>query len=451
MTLCLSVTSCGLYKPYSRDVETSLPADIETSTPIRWQDVFSDPQLQALIEKALTRNTDLAAAQLRLQEAEATLKTARLGLLPSVNASANATTADFTSVSSSLEGLASWQLDIFAAKTNATRKARAAWQESEDYVHAVHTQLIARVAELYYTLALLREQRAVTAESSALWEQTIEKTRAMKEAGMVTDAALAQYEATYWSTVASLADYDKNLRMTENSLRSLLLLSPLSADGEETIIPSATFGTTEAEAPVDVARALHGTTMTLLLSDDQYGVQLAQLAARPDVRMAEEQLMQAYYDVAIARASLYPSVTLTGNARTLSFESIATQVAGALSMPLFNAGSNRAKVTIAKAKREEARGHFEQTLCDAALEVDDVVNKLGTAQAKSESLAAQVTSLERAVESTGYLMEYGTSNTTYLDVLTARRSLLSAQLSQLSNRYDELASLIALYQALGGE
>ena len=298
---------------------------------------------------------------------------------------------------------------------------------------------------------LLREQRAVTAESSALWEQTIEKTRAMKEAGMVTDAALAQYEATYWSTVASLADYDKNLRMTENSLRSLLLLSPLSADGEETIIPSATFGTTEAEAPVDVARALHGTTMTLLLSDDQYGVQLAQLAARPDVRMAEEQLMQAYYDVAIARASLYPSVTLTGNARTLSFESIATQLAGALSMPLFNAGSNRAKVTIAKAKREEARGHFEQTLCDAALEVDDVVNKLGTAQAKSESLAAQVTSLERAVESTGYLMEYGTSNTTYLDVLTARRSLLSAQLSQLSNRYDELASLIALYQALGGE
>ena len=95
--------------------------------------------------------------------------------------------------------------------------------------------------------------------------------------------------------------------------------------------------------------------------------------------------------------------------------------------------------------------NFKQTLCDAALELDDVYGKLRTATEKSHSLAQQVVSLERAAQSTNYLMEYGTAGTTYLDVLTARRSLLSAQLAELSNRYDELSAIISLYKAWGGD
>lgn len=463
---CLLMAGCGLYKPYERPdaiarqmdsadelMTAGLPqgnatgrtSDDAPAAAVCWRDVFTDPALQALVDTALKYNTDLRISELRMHEAEEALRTARLSLLPSLNVSAEGSTADFASFATSLGGKVSWQVDAFAGLTNTTRKAKAALMESQDYEKAVRTQLIAEVVGLWYSLALLREQRAVTAETAALWSETIGKTSAMKEAGLVTDAALAQYEGTYWQTVSSVADYDYNITLAENNLRSLLCAQGMDFD----LTPSASASLALKGEGMNADGEAGSYIPAFSFSDEVDG---AVLARRPDVRMAEDKLIQAYYGTAIARASLYPSLTLTGNAATdFSPIDIASQVAAAVAQPVFNAGANRARVKVAKLQQEEALLNFQQTLCDAALEINNSLWQLSTARTKADNLAQQVASLERAAESTGYLMQYGTSGTTYLDVLTARRSLLSARLAQLSNRYTELSATIALYKACGGD
>ena len=455
LLMLMFFAGCGLYKPYSRPADMAEQLNDDDTLTLRWQELFTDPALQALVDSVLTHNTDLQVASLRVYESAQSLRTARLTLLPSLNASAEVSTPDFSTFAKGLSATLFWQPDLFFGQTNAARKARAAWAESEYNRQAVRTRLIANVIGLYYSQALLLAQRDVAAESAQLWEQTIEKTRAMKEAGMVTDVALAQYEATYWATLSSLKDYDYNLHLTENSLRSLL--------GEADAMVSLPSGSTDqSDVSASLSRHFDDVNCVFVRRDSAKrassfalaapSVPLLRLAARPDVHMAEEQLKQAYYATSMARAAFYPALRLTGSATSdFSLSAIATHVAASLTQPVFNAATNLSKYRIAKAQQEEALLRFSQTLCDAALETDNILQRLHTAQAQSEHLTKQVTSLERAAESTAWLMEYGSTSTTYLDVLTARRSLLTAQLAQLANRYEQLAALISLYQALGGQ
>jgi len=457
----LLLASCGLYKPYTRPAEVAGQLNDDDTLALCWQQLFTDPALQALVDTALARNADLQTATLRVYESAQSLRTARLTLLPSLNASADVSTSDFAAFGSSLGATAAWQPDLFFGQTNAARRARAAWAESDYNRQAVRTRLIADVIGLYYSHVLLRAQRDVTAESARLWEQTIEKTRAMKDAGMVTDVALAQYEATYLSTLSTLEDYDYNLHLTENNLRSLLgdtactmldsiarATSPwqLGIRNEESEISHADESHAQPEIP----------NSSFLIPNFPFkgneALPLLRLAARPDVHIAEEQLKQAYYATAAARAAFYPTLRLTGNATSdFSLSAITTHVAASLTQPVFNAATNLARYRIARAQQQEALLRFSQTLCDAALETDNILHRLHTAQAQAEHLSGQVTALERAAANTEWLMQYGSTSTTYLDVLTARRSLLTAQLAQLANRYAQLDALISLYTALGGQ
>ncbi|MCR5139840.1 MAG: TolC family protein [Bacteroidaceae bacterium] len=438
-------TGCGLYKPYSRPTDAAALMNDDDTLTLRWQQLFTDPALQALVDSVLTHNTDLQIASLRVYESAQSLRTARLTLLPSLNASADVSTPDFAAFGGSLGATLSWQPDLFFGQTNAARKARAAWAESDYNRQAVRTRLIANVVGLYYSRALLLAQRNVAAESAQLWEQTIEKTRAMKDAGMVTDVALAQYEATYLSTLSTLEDYDYNLHLTENAIRSLIGTPDYTMLDSETSFMDFNNGKWKAEN----GKLIINYPLSII---NYQSLPLLRLAARPDVRIAEEQLKQAYYATAVARAAFYPTLRLTGNAASdFSLSAITTHVAASLAQPVFNAATNLARYRIARAQQQEALLRFSQTLCDAALETDNILHRLHTAQAQAEHLAGQVTALERAAANTEWLMQYGSTSTTYLDVLTARRSLLTAQLAQLANRYAQLDALISLYTALGGQ
>lgn len=428
LLLVLLLAGCGIYRPYSRPQQLDAPETADTLA-LSWRDVFADPMLQQLIDTALVRNADLRTAKLRTEEAEANLLTARLSLLPSFNLSASATTNDLSDYVTTITGNASWQLDIFASLTNAKRQAKAALMGSEAYRDAVQTQLIADVAACYYTIALLREQYDVTAVAADAWSKTVETARAMKDAGMVTEAAVAQYEATYWSTKASLSDYEYSLHTTMGSLCSLLCLSPIDIKGS---------------ALDDVAWNNVSGIETLPSID------CSQLIMRPDIRQAESQLMQSYYATAIARAKLYPSLTLTGTGATdFDFADFGKSIVASVLQPVFNATSNRTRVKVARLQQEEALTAFTQTLCDAAVEVDNLLAERATVDAKTIDYDHQVEALERAAESTDALMQYGSTSVTYLDVLTARRSLLTAQLAQLSNDAAAIKTRIALFRALG--
>ena len=445
LIICLAaaMTGCGIYKPYSRpeSIETdglygtAETADSTTIGDITWQEMFSDPQLQALIAQALENNTDLQSAQWRVKEAEATLKSARLAYLPSFNFAPQGSISSFdnanTTKTYSIPVTASWQIDIFGGITNAKRKAKALYLQSREYEQAVKTQLIASVANLYYTLLMLDSQYEVTGETARKWEETVRTMRAMKDAGMTNEAGVAQYEGSYYAIEASLHDLEYSIREAENSLCSVLGLAP----------QEITRGSLDnQQLPQELA----------------VGVPVQMLSNRPDIRSAEYSLMQSYYATSEARSALYPSITLSGSAgwtnnagiKEMNPGKLLLSAAGSLLQPIFNAGANRANLKIAKAQQEEAKLSFRQTLLNAGAEVNNALTQCQSARAKTDLRAKQIEALTRAVESTELLMEH--SSTTYLEVLTAQQSLLSAQLSQITDRFDEIQGIVNLYQALGG-
>lgn len=439
--LAAAMTSCGIYKNYQRpDVVTdglygtAETADSTTLGDISWQEMFTDPQLQALIDLALTNNTDLQSAQWRVKEAEATLKSARLAYLPSFNFAPQGTISSFdngaASKTYSIPVTASWQIDIFGGLTNAKRKAKALYLQSREYQQAVRTQLIASVANLYYTLLMLDSQYEVTKETAAKWEESVRTMREMKAAGMTNEAGVAQYEGSYYGIVASLYDIEYSIRETENSLCSVL-----------------------GEVPHEIVR---GRLDEQQLPDNlAVGVPVQMLSNRPDIRQAEYSLMQSFYATNAARSALYPSITLSGSAGWTNNAGVITNpgklllsAAGSLLQPIFNANANRANLKIAKAQQEESKLAFQQALLNAGAEVNNALTQCQTARAKTDLRIKQIEAMERAVESTELLMQH--SSTTYLEVLTAQQSLLSAQLSQIADQFDEIQGVVNLYQALGG-
>ena len=437
------LSSCGIYSKYKPD--TAVPDNlygegIETADTAGigdrdWHELFSDPKLQALIEQGLQNNTDYQSAQLRVKEAEAALMSARLAFLPSFALSPQGTVSSFDARKAtqtySLPVTASWELDIFGRMHNAKLQAKAVYAQSEDYRQAVRTQLVAGIANSYYTLLMLDEQLAITRETEEAWRETVSSTRALMNAGMADEAAVSQMEATYYQVQASALDLKEQINQVENSLALLLAETPRYFER----------GTLdEQQFPEDLS----------------VGVPVQMLSNRPDVRSAERSLEAAFYGTNQARASFYPSVVLSGSAgwtnsagaMIVNPGKFLASAVGSLTQPLFNRGQVIAQYRIAQAQQEEASLAFQQTLLNAGSEVNDALVAYQTSREKTILFDKQIVSLEKALKSTSLLMEHGTS--TYLEVLTARQSLLSAQLSQTANRFSEIQSVVNLYHALGG-
>lgn len=443
IVLTIVVSSCGIYKPYSRpEISTDGLYGIEYETTdetsiatIEWQEFFTDSHLQALIERGIEQNSDMQAASWRIKEAEAALKSARLAFLPSFNLSPTGGVSSFDGSASSWTYSApisaSWQIDIFGGINNAKRKSKALYEQSKEYRQAVRAQLISAIANYYYTLLMLDSQREVTRLTAESFHSSAETMCAMMEAGMTNRAGVAQIEAAAYAAEAALYDIDLKIREVENSLCTLL-----------------------GDVPSKIERSSFD--MQTFTSDLAVGVPVALLANRPDVRMAEYALMQSYYATAAARSALYPTLTLSGllgwtnNAGVVVSNpgSIILSATASLVAPIFNAGKAQAGVKIAEAQQQEALIAFRQSLINAGAEVNNSLAQVQIARSKMERREKQIASLESAVESTEHLMQYG--STTYLDVLTAQQNLLAGRIDAINDRYEEVQGIINLYIALGG-
>ncbi len=445
---CLLLSSCGIYTTYERpsDINTdglygqdlneeAVAVDTASIASLSWRELFTDSHLQTLIEHALQSNTDLLSAQQRIKEAEATLSSAKLAYLPSfmLTPQGGVSSFDKSKGSWTYTGIASasWEIDIFGKLTNAKRRSKALYLQSLEYEQAVSTSLIANVANLYYTLLMLDEQYRISEETAVNWRESVRTMRAMMAAGMTNEASVSQSEANCRQVEASLLDLKQQIKEVENSLSILL-----------------------GEVPGGIERGhLAGQDFP---EDLTVGVPLQLLSRRPDVKSAELSLASAFYSTNAARSAFYPSITLSGTAgwtnsagnMIINPGKLLLSAVGALTQPLFNKGLNIAQLKIAKAQQEEAKLAFQQALLNAGSEVNNALTQVQTARGKTELRTGQITSLENAVRSTQLLMQHGTS--TYLEVLTAQQSLLSAQLTQVADRFDEIQGIINLYQALGG-
>lgn len=440
LAACL-MAGCGIYKPYSRpEVETDglyrdIPTeDTVTLASLSWRELFTDPQLQTLIETGLEQNTDLRIARLRVEEAEAVLRNARLSYLPSVSLTPEGGVSrhdGITAKTYNLGASASWEIDIFGKVTNAKRGARAALKGSRAYEQAVQTQLVATVANSYYTLLMLDRQLTIQNRTLATWEQSVKVLEALKRAGKSNDAAVLQARANRMALESSVLALRQSIHETENALSTLLAL-PAGAIERGT---------------------LDGQQFPEELS---VGVPLQLLANRPDVRQAEYSLAQAFYATNAARAAFYPNLTLSGalgwtnngGGVVLNPGKWLLGAIGSLTQPLFNRGTNRANLKIAKVQQEEATLLFRQSLLDAGKEVNDALTVWQTARQRVAINGSQVATLRKAVRKTELLMRH--SPTTYLEVLTAQQSLLVAELAEAQDRFDEIQGVIDLYHALGG-
>lgn len=448
ITASLLLSSCGIYTKYKRpevgtdglygqdmegqEVETQDTASVAT---LSWRELFTDSKLQSLIEHALAGNTDLLSARQRIKEAEAALSSARLAYLPSfmLTPQGGVSSFDKSKGSWTYSGIASasWEIDIFGKLTNAKRRSKALYLQSLEYEQAVSTSLIANVANLYYTLLMLDEQYRISEATAVNWRESVRTMRAMMSAGMTNEASVSQSEANCRQVEASLLDLKQQIKEVENSLS--ILLGDVPSSIERGCISGQSF-------PQELA----------------IGVPVQLLSRRPDVKSAELSLASAFYATNAARSSFYPSITLGGTAgwtnsagsMIVNPGKLLLSAVGSLTQPLFNKGLNLAQLKIAKAQQEEAKLAFQQALLNAGSEVNNALTQVQTARGKTELRASQIVSLETAVRSTQLLMQHGTS--TYLEVLTAQQSLLSAQLTQVADRFDEIQGIISLYQALGG-
>lgn len=437
--------SCGLYGKYKPQTEVPeglygeevVTTDSSSLADLSWREMFTDTKLQTLIDSALVRNVDLRTIQLNVEQARIATIPAKLAYLPSINLAPQGgynyvamgggnTTKTYTAPAS-----ASWEIDIFGKLTNAKRIAQESLEQTRDYEQAVKTQLIAGVATAYYSLLMLDAQLKIAQETEINWEQTVKTAKAMKKAGMMNEAGLAQTEATYYNIRTTVLTLKESINETENALCLLLAQTPQTIDRGSL---------DQAVLPENIA----------------LGVPVSVLSKRPDVRAAEHELAAAFYETNKARASFYPQISLSGTAGWTNSVGSAIVNPGefigsamlSILQPIFNRGGLVANLKIMKANQEIALMKFQQSILKAGSEVNVALDKYQTAKAKSDLYAQQVNTLEVAERSTKLLMKHG--NTTYLEVLTAQSTLLNAQLNQVSNKFVEIQAMIELYRSLGG-
>lgn len=303
LPLAALLSGCSLYSNYQRTgteaafmahpdtLVGAVPVSLGDSVP-QWRDFFTDPNLQSLIQKGLDQNLDLKSAHLKVTEAEASLRAAKLAFFPSLALSPSGTVSSFDGNTPTkiynLPVAAQWQIDAFGGLRNARKASAMQLEQTKSYRQAVQLQLIAAIANYYYTLQMLDSQLAIAQETEKSWGEYVVTLRALMDAGGANAASVAQAEANHFTVRATVADIKQQILTAENAFCTLLG-QPV---GSQVITRSGSEVKPAVLSPIPVSA----------------------LATRPDVKEAEQSLATAFYVTNEARAAFYPNITLSGSA-----------------------------------------------------------------------------------------------------------------------------------------
>lgn len=443
----LSLTGCkSLYGNYERpDVKTSGivrdPVDDKAALAgssdfgnLPWRSVFTDPQLQTLIEKALENNPDLLNAALNIDIAEQQLRASKLAFLPSVVFAPNGSISHFGTHTSSTQAYtlpitASWDVDLFGKLRSQKKAAQMALIQSRDYKVAVQTNIICNVANLYYTLLMLDRQKQIVDDMSGLTKNTWDMMKLQMEFGRARSTSVQSAEAAYYSVQTQGADIKRQIRETENTL-SLLLGEPAQ---------SIARGSLENQSlPTNFSGGI--------------GVQL--LSNRADVHANEMALAQCFYNIQEARSRFYPALNIsptgawTNSNGLVNPGKLLLSVVGSLTQPIFMRGQLKAGLRVAEDRYKQAYNTWQNSILKAGAEVSNALVAYNSADEKNKLKQQQIDVLKQNVDHTQML--YAQSSSSYLEVITAQQSLLNAEISQVQEQFTKLQAIVNLYNALGG-
>lgn len=429
------VDAAGIVRDVTSNTDTLAVTDTTSFGNLPWKSVFTDPALQSLIEKGLENNTDLLNAALNVKMVEAQLMAAKLAFVPSFTFSPQGTISSWdgnkATKTYSLPVNASWSIDLFGNLLNQKRSAQMALLATKDYQLVVKTNLIANVANAYYTLLMLDKQLEIVNNMVGLTKETWDMMKLQKDFKGGKETSVQSAEANYYSVLAQAADLKRQIRETENSLS--LLLGQRAQYIERGKID-------DQNLPVEFST----------------GVSLQMLNNRPDVHYAEMTLAQCFYNTQAARSKFYPNITISGSGAFTNSAGAGIvnpgkwllSAVGSLVQPIFQNGQLVAGLKVAKAEQEQAYNTWQNAVLSAGSEVSNALVLYNSSDEKSKLEAKQVESLRKNVEYTKYLFQ--SAGSTYLEVITAQQSLLNAELAKVQDDFYKMQAVVNLYYALGG-
>jgi len=441
------IESCKVTKPYQQPAgvigdqfRDQAGNDTNTLATLSYNQVFADTVLQSLIRTAVEQNLDLKTAYTRIRQYEAYYLQSRAALFPTLNANLGAAESKLTeaqgfgsrTITQYQVGVASsWEIDIWGKLRSGRRANQAALLQTQAGVRAVQTGIISAIANNYYLLLALDQQLRVTEQTVRNWDTTVNIMRELKRSARVTEAAVVQSEAQRYAAEVTIPDLKQNIRETENELSVLTGRAPGS-------IPR---GNLDAQRPPEIL---------------QTGVPAQLLSNRPDVQESEYAFRSAFEFTNVARSAFYPTLSITGSAGLSSLTigalfdagAVAASIAGGLTQPIFNRRLLRTNLTVAESQQDAALYRFQNSLLIASQEVSNAFSLHEHAMQKTSVRSNQLNALQKSVNYTQELLKNGFAN--YTEVITARQSLLAAELGRINDKLQQLQAVVNLYRALGG-
>ena len=448
------VVSCHTRQNYQRANDVvdeklfrtdALPKDSLSMANLSWKEIFTDAVLQKHIAKALENNLDIRIALQNIASAEAYLKQSKAAYQPTISVG-----PDYSFNTSSLNtqfgqivgerryinqfditANLGWELDLWGKLKGQEKAQYAAYLSSVAAHQNVKSNLVASIATAYYQLLAFDEQKKIFSNTIEIRKKNLETTKALKEAGIVSEVAVLQSEALVYNAEASLVTLDVQIQMLENTI-SLLMGEP-SHEIERTSLSIQNFS----------------------LNTD-VGYPSALLANRPDVKQAEFNLMNAFELTNAAKAQFYPSLKITGSTgvqsvdidKLFSGNSVFANVLVGLAQPILNKRQIRTNYEVSLANQERAYLNFRKTILNAGNEVSDALKMYNAQDQFIAFKKKELSAYDKSVEFSQELVNYGMAN--YLEVLNANVNKLNAEINIANAQYTKLQAGVELYRALGG-
>lgn len=448
------VVSCHTRQNYQRANDVvdeklfrtdALPKDSLSMANLSWKEIFTDAVLQKHIAKALENNLDIRMALQNIASAEAYLKQSKAAYQPTISVG-----PDYSFNTSSLNtqfgqivgerryinqfditANLGWELDLWGKLKGQEKAQYAAYLSSVAAHQNVKSNLVASIATAYYQLLAFDEQKKIFSNTIEIRKKNLETTKALKDAGIVSEVAVQQSEALVYNAEASLVTLDVQIQLLENTI-SLLMGEP-SHEIERTSLSTQNFA----------------------LNTD-LGYPSALLANRPDVKQAEFNLINAFELTNAAKAQFYPSLKITGSTgvqsvdidKLFSANSVFANVLVGLAQPILNKRQIRTNYEVSLANQERAYLNFRKTILNAGNEVSDALKMYNAQDQFIAFKKKELSAYDKSVEFSQELVNYGMAN--YLEVLNANVNKLNAEINIANAQYTKLQAGVELYRALGG-